>query len=231
MITGHSSALAAILILLACLPAWAEMVEVAPGLSIARKTYQVEANEAPFFNFVDKSDEQEKRDQEFVAGILGIVPDRAKAARQASSRGWELIQRGDFAAAAKRFNQAYLLDPADSALYHGFAVVVFERFRDVDYADELFKAAAKTNYPYSTLSADHGRVLLIAGRPADAMPLLEKGMRENPKWGTPRVNLAWARLQTGNGEAACELISTIAADDRSADQNDIALLRERANCN
>ncbi len=160
-----------------------------------------------------------------------MVPDRAKAARSASNRGWDYIQQGDFVTAAKRFNQAYLLDPMDSALYHGFAVVVFERFRDIAYAEELFQAAAKANSPFSTLSADHGRILLIAGRPADAMPLLEKGMLANPKWATPRVNLAWAKLMTGSSEAACKLIAGIAADDMTADQNDIALIRTRAKCN
>ena len=35
--------------------AHAQKVEVAPGAMVTRKTYQVPANEAPFFNFVEKN--------------------------------------------------------------------------------------------------------------------------------------------------------------------------------
>ena len=45
-------------------------------------------------------------------------------------RGWTLISKGNFSEAAKRFNQAYLVAPEQSAIYHGFAIIAVARFND-----------------------------------------------------------------------------------------------------
>lgn len=222
--------LVAVLVGLFCLPARAEMVEVAPGVSVTKKTYRVQLNEAPFFNFTAKNAKQREADEKLLAFALSKVPDRATAARIASSRGWDYIKQGDFATAAKRFNQAYLLDPMDSALYHGFAVVVFERFRDVDYAVELLRVAAGMNSPLDGLSADHGRVLLKAGRPADAIPLLKRGMLEAPESIWPVVDLARALLETGDSDGACRIVVKATQSHDSQMKGYIAELRRRAKC-
>ena len=109
------------------------------------------------------------------------IPDRAVAARYAAEAGWkEFRAKKDIAAATMRFNQAFLLDPRESIVYQCFAVAVAERFRDYDYADELFRLAATLNSPAITLNGDHGRMLLVAGRLREAKPLFEKGIRDNP---------------------------------------------------
>lgn len=84
--------------------------------------------------------------------------------------------------------------------------------------------------PSTALSADHGRVLLMAGRPADAKPLLEKAVRDNPDWAVPKSNLAWAALQTGNAAEACRLAAAVAGRDMASVEGDLARLKERANC-
>jgi Flp pilus assembly protein TadD len=132
--------------------------------------------------------------------------------------------------AAKRFNQAYLLDPNESALFHGFAIVVFERFGDDEYADELLRVAARANSPEPTLSGDHGMMLLRAGRVQEAIPLLEKGMRDLPEWYVPRINLALAHLELGNRQRACELMDEIPPEDVASVADGIALVRNRGNC-
>jgi hypothetical protein len=44
------------------------------------------------------------------------------------------------------------------------------------------------------------------------------------------VNLALAKLFTGDSKSACLLISDIASDDETADRRAIALIRKRAPC-
>jgi tetratricopeptide (TPR) repeat protein len=209
----------------------ARKVEVAPGVIVTRKTYRVPSNEAPFFNFIEKTDELKIADRFMVEGILKQIPDRGQAARNAATAGWkELRQRQDVATATRRFNQAFLLDPHQSIVYQSFAVIVAEQFKDYDYADELFRIAARMNSPATALSADHGRVMLMAGRPSEAKPLLEKAIQDDPGWAVPRANLAWVALQTGNAAEACRLVRLVAGRDMGAVMQDLELLKQKGNC-
>jgi Flp pilus assembly protein TadD len=219
--------------LAALLPAAAQgqKVEVAPGVSVPRKTYPVQDNEAPFFNFAEKNEAQKAADRQLIDGVLQQVPDHAKAAGLAIAAGDRaFLGSNDPATAAKRFNQAHLLGPQQSGIYHGFAMVVAARFKDFEYADELFRAAARLKSPKPSLKADHGRTLLIAGRPAEARPLLEQAIQDTPDWAVPRMNLAWAVLQTGNREEACRLKALVKGLDVETIQGDLAMFKEKAGC-
>ena len=201
--------------LAALLPAAAQeqKVEVAPGVSVSRRSYPVPENEAPFFNFAEANEAQKAIDRRFVDGVLQQVPDRAKAAGIAIKAGDRaFLQQNDPATAVMRFNQAHLLDP------------------DFDYADELFRVAARLKSPNPSLKADHGRTLLIAGRPAEARPLLEQAVRDTPDWAVPRMNLAWAVLQTGNREEACRLAALVKGSGFETVQGDLAMFKEKAGC-
>ncbi len=93
-------------------------------------------------------------------------PDPArKAFEETTKRGWTSDQAGRVREAAIRFNQAFLISPEQSTVYHGFAVIAQARFKDLDAADELFKIALKQPNPMKALNADYGRLLLIAKRP------------------------------------------------------------------
>ncbi|MGO4525324.1 hypothetical protein AB4097_10725 [Microvirga sp. 2MCAF35] len=211
--------------------AHAQKVEVAPGAMVTRKTYQVPANEAPFFNFVEKNAAQKAADQQLIDSVLQQVPDRSKAADAALKSGTRaFLEQQDFSTAAKRFNQAYLLDPQQSGVYHGFAMVVAARFRDFEYADELFRVAARMKAPSLSLSADHGRTLLMAGRPHEAKPLLEKAIKDTPDWAVPRMNLAWAALLTGDKVEACRLIVQVKGNGLENVENDLTLFKQKAGC-
>ena len=102
-----------------------------------------------------------------------------------------------------RFNQAFLISPEQSPVYHGFAVIAQSRFNDLDAADELFKIALNQPNPVKALKADYGRLLLIAKRPRDAQSMLEQAVKEAPDFGDAWTNLAWARFQNGDAAAAC----------------------------
>jgi Flp pilus assembly protein TadD len=210
--------------------AQAQKVQVAPGVTVTRKIYPAPANEAPFFNFTEKTAHQKAADDSFVTEALKRVPDRAKAAQMTVGAGWQALMGGDFATAARRFNQAFLLDPKVSGIYHGFAAVAASRFRDFDFADELFRIAAGLNSPARTLSADHGRILLMAGRPREAKPLLERAVGDNPDWAVPKSNLAMAVLQMGDTAEACRLAAQVTGRDLASVERDLGLLKQQANC-
>lgn len=211
--------------------AQAQKIEVAPGVTVTRKTYPVPSNEAPFFNFVEKSEAQKAADERLIAGVLQQGYDRAKAANSAIVSGSRaFMQDRDITTAAKRFNQAYLLDPQQSGIYHGFAMVVADRFRDFEYADELFQVAARTKSPAASLSADHGRMFLIAGRPADAVPLLKKGVFDAPDLAMPRMNLAWAVLMSGDKDEACRLKAQVKGQGLENLIQDLEMFQQKANC-
>jgi Flp pilus assembly protein TadD len=208
-----------------------ETVEVAPGVSLERRVYPAPANEAPFFNFAAPTEHQTAANERFVREVLARVPDRGKAAQMTTAAGWQaLIGRNDFGTAGRRFNQAFLLDPMESSIYQGFGAIAASRFKDFVFANELFLIAARMKSPLKTLAADHGRVLLMANRPAEAKPLLEKAVRDDPDWAIPRANLAWAMFLTGQADQACRLIKEAKGRDLHAVERDVAMLQQRASC-
>ena len=105
------------------LPAAAETVEVVPGVQVTKRTYAAPVNEQPFFGFAAKSSEQKAEDEKFVSAMIGATGSREKAFEEATKRAWIAIQAGKVREAALRFNQAFLISPEQSSVYHGFAVI------------------------------------------------------------------------------------------------------------
>jgi predicted Zn-dependent protease len=231
-ITGGRLAGAVIaLALMLAAPARAESVEVASGVQVSKKTYKAPPNEQPFFGFSERTPQQRAADEKFVEAMVTATGSRQKAFDEASLRGWRAISKTDAAEAARRFNQAFLLAPTESAIYHGFAIVAMMRFNDIDYADELFKVARKQPNPLKPLYADHGRALLIAKRTAEALPILEQAVINAPDLPDGWANLGYARLQNGNVAGACAAAAE--AEKRNPPARlvgDIALLRRDAPC-
>lgn len=218
--------------LLIVAPVRAETVEVAPGVRVTKKTYPAPPNQQPFFGFITKTPEQQAADAKFVDALLGSTGSRQKAFEAASLRGWRAIVKNSAIEAAQRFNQAWLIAPEQSEVYHGFAIVTMMRFGDIDAADELFRIARKQPDPLKSLLADHGRALLLGKRPEQARSILEEAVAVTPDVADVWSNLGFARVETGDKLGAC------AAAEQAANHNpstnvlgDIALLRSRAGCN
>lgn len=212
-------------------PARAEMVEVAPGVKVTKKVYSGPINEQPFFGFVEKTPAMRAIDDAFVSGIIQAVGTREKAFEETALRGWKALALGNLPEAAKRFNQAFLLAPERSEVYHGLAAVVQTRFNDVEFAEELFKIARKQPDPLKNVNADYGRLLMIAKRPRDAQSVLEQAVIDNPDFGDAWSNLAFARLQNGERVAACAAASEAAKHVTSTHASyDLALFKTQAQC-
>jgi Tfp pilus assembly protein PilF len=212
-------------------PAAAETVEVTPGVQVTKRTYSAPSNEQPFFGFIVKDSAQQAADANFVKAMIEAVGTREKAFDEAANRGWRALGKGNAPEAAQRFNQAFLLAPEQSRVYHGFAAIAQIRFRDADFAEELFRIARKQPNPLKTLNADYGRVLLIAKRPLEAQPVLEQAVKDTPDFGDAWTNLAWARLQNGDSAAACAAADEAARQRPSRNANtDLVALRSSAQC-
>jgi Tfp pilus assembly protein PilF len=209
----------------------AETVEVVPGVQVTKRTYSAPVNEQPFFGFAAKSPEEKTADEKFVDAIVGATGSREKAFDETTLRGWRAINTGKIKEAAVRFNQAFLISPEQSRVYHGFAVVAQARFNDLDAADELFRIALDRPNPVKALKADYGRFLLVAKRPRDAQSVLEQAVKEAPDFGDAWTNLAWARFQNGDATAACAAAEE-AAKHRPSNNSmgDLTAVRSVAQC-
>jgi Tfp pilus assembly protein PilF len=224
-------AVAFVVTLAATLPAAAETVEVAPGVQVTKRTYAAPTNEQPFFGFAAKSSEEKAADEKFVDAIVGATGSREKAFDETTMRGWRAINTGKIKEAAVRFNQAFLILPEQSRVYHGFAVIAQARFNDLDAADEFFRIALERPNPVKALKADYGRFLLVAKRPRDAQSVLEQAVKDAPDFGDAWTNLAWARFQNGDPAAACTAADE-AAKHRPSNNSmgDLTAVRNVAQC-
>ena len=225
------SAVAFAVMLASTLPAAADSVEVVPGVQVTKKTYTAPTNEQPFFGFATKNAEEKAGDDKFVSAIVGATGSREKAFEEITMRGWRAVNAGKIREAALRFNQAFLISPEQSSVYHGFAVVAQFRFNDLDAADELFRIALKQPNPVKALRADYGRLLLIAKRPRDAEPVLEQAVKDAPDFGDAWTNLAVARFQNGDAPAACAAAEEAGKRRPSNNSgNDLVAVRNAAQC-
>ena len=184
-------------------PAMAETVEVAPGVTVTKKIYGGPDSEAPFFGFADKSPILRQADDISVSIAVQVYGSRAKAFEDLAKRGWEALQADDFKQASARFNQASLFAPAQSQIFHGFAVIAYTYHNDPQFADELFKVALKQPGRLANLNADYGHMLLAANRSGDAEPVLEQAIKDTPEAGNAWTDLGLARLRNHNPAGAC----------------------------
>ncbi len=218
-------------LLLTAVPARAETVEVAPRVQVTKHSYNAPINEQPFFGFVTKDAAQREADDKFVSSLVAATGSREKAFDETTARAWRAVVNGRAGEAAMRFNQAWLISPEPSALYHGMAIVVLMRFNDPVFAEELFNIARKQPNPLKMLNSDYGRFLLIAKRPAEAQKALEQAVIDTPDFGDAWSNLALARLQNGDRMAACLAAEEAGKRRPSANaMKDLAALRSSAAC-
>ena len=209
----------------------AETVQLAPGIQVTKHSYSAPINEQPFFGFEAKTTEQREADDKFVKALVEATGSREKALDEVSNRGWRALAGGRYGEAAQRFNQAFLVDPEQSVVYHGLAVVAQIRFKDIAFAEELYRIARKQPNPLKMLNADYGRVLLVDKRPKEAQPVLEQAVKDAPDFGDAWINLAWARQQNGDDNAACAAADEAMKLRPSANAKvDLAKLKATAQC-
>jgi len=181
----------------------AEQVEISSGVYVTKKSFPAPADEQPFYGFREKTPQELKADKDLLDALAKKGYAKSYAFNRAMANGWLAYKNGKLDLATRRFNQAYLIDPTQSAVLHAFAVVAQVRFRDDDYAEELFKTGAAMDNRRPGFMADYGRFLLQTGKGREAMPIMEEAVKEAPKDADAWSNLAIARLYAGMRQSAC----------------------------
>ncbi len=211
------------------LEANAQCVRLAPDVCVTKKSYDAPVNEQPFYGFADKTPAMVAADEKFM--IDAVQAGKNKVYLAAIMRGQEAFSRGDFATAAQRFNQAYLLEKNESRIYHGFALIAFYRFRDAAYAEELLKIALAQPNPAPSLRGDYGHVLMIGKRAEEARPHLEQAVKDVPNAVLYWNDLTFARLLTRDRFGACDASAqTLKLSPPPAIANGINFLRSKLDC-
>lgn len=229
---GHGFGVGLVLLTLlsSTISASAEMVLVAPGISVSKRAYAAPLNEMPFFGFQAKTPQQLEADRAFIAQI-DVDRGREAGFRRALQLAEQALTTNDLALAARRYNQAYLLMPAAPEVYHGFAIIAFGRFRDSAFAQELYATALRLKPNDEAVLADYGRLLMIEGKPERALPMFEVVVRHPDAKAMHWSNLGFAYAQTGQQSKACEALA--AARGKSPPEgllSDLAILARTAGC-
>lgn len=210
-----------------CPSAAAECVRVGPEICLPLNKYDVPINELPLYGLVQKTPAQKAADEKFIEAVLKTAT-REEAVNRLLDSGWGSLNKSDYVIAARRFNQAFLLEKADSRIYHSFAILVNLRWQDLEYAEGLFKLAKRFKNAYPNLNADYGRLLLVMDRPREALPLLEQGVKDAPKSADAWASLGFARFHAGDKKGACDARDQALKLDPVI--KDAALLKDRAGC-
>jgi predicted Zn-dependent protease len=225
------SAILWLALLISAAPALAETVEVAPGVKVTRKTYSAPINEQPFYGFAEKSAVLRDADDQFLKAMVLLTGSREAAFKRTTARGWKALAVGNSSEAALRFNEAFLLLPEESEVYHGLASVAQTRFNDLDFSEELFKIALKQPHPLKLINADYGRLLMIAKRPREAQPVLEQAVIDVPDSPEAWSYLAQVRFQNGDRATACAALQEAASRHPPRRvRADLKLVRSNAQC-
>lgn len=101
--------------------------------------------------------------------------DRVAAAQTWAGMGWTAIAGGDGEQAVRRFNQAFLLDPANPGLAYGMMIAAHIRGDSADIVDGLFAEAQAAMPPeeHKFVFVDYAQILIQRGELGRAVEVLD----------------------------------------------------------
>lgn len=150
--------------------------------------YAVLAKEMPLWEGQHKDARLLEVDKKFVEGIRQATGNRLdRGAQHAIKRGWEPFNANDYEQAIRRFNQAWLLDPDNGALYWGFALTTHLRGDDLAVVERWFAEAENRLPNVAELLTDHGRILEEHDQPERALTYFKRSLVINP---TSKLHIA-----------------------------------------
>lgn len=164
-------------------------------------------NELPMYGGVTPSSAQKAVNDKFVDDAIKLKGTSQAASDEAVKQGFDyLVKSHDPKMAMTRFNQAYLLDADNGADYQGMAITLLVRSPNAGaQAEILFKRGIDSKRVNPDVFADYGRFLLMQKRPAEAIPVLEKGVALAPDYSETNSLLASAYYDNNQKALACPL--------------------------
>lgn len=150
-----------------------------------------------------KTKKARKVDTSEIIHVLEKDYARNRDAEKAVDLGFSHFLKRDYVTAMQRFNQGWLLNPNNGDAYHGFALVVFERDRNVEEAEVLFWIAIRLGNASSGAYSDFGRFFFLLGRHSDAADIMGEGLKIDPEFVDLRRRRAVALMMLRNYDEAC----------------------------
>ncbi len=92
----------------------------------SKKEPQLPLNELPMYGGGSPSIEVQKVDQKFIDQEVQKYGSRQAASEKALEIAWQWFDKGDYRTAMRRFNQAWLLNPNDPRVFHGYGTTLGE---------------------------------------------------------------------------------------------------------
>lgn len=138
----------------------------AGGSSTSRDTG---IDQVPMYGGIDRQavPELKRADEEFIAAMTREFGSREKASEQAVGQGIRYYMVDDYAAAMRRFNQAWLLNPDNPDAFWGFAMVLHDQGRNCEGKDMVDRALA-LGLAGPIALADAARIYTLCGLSQDA---------------------------------------------------------------
>lgn len=164
----------------------------------------VPANQLPMFGGREKTAEMKAADAALLATIEKQGLSREEAAKQAVRSGWSYWAKRDPATAMKRFNQAWLLDPENGNIYHGFAVLTAVRGSQPSEVERLFQMAVSKTRVDVAAFVDYGRFLWTQKQLDKSLLQLNKALQLSSTARNARSNISFVHYLKGDFAAACD---------------------------
>jgi len=161
-------------------------------------------NEIPMYGGINKTEEMKKADADLIAGVEKAGYSRQSAAQEAVRKAWIYFEKGDFLTAMKRFNQAWLLDPENGDVYHGFALIVHQRDNAISEAEKYFHMALSKSRVSVNAYVDYGRFLWLQKRYDESLTQLNKALEISPKAYNARAHISFVYYKKGDFVQACK---------------------------
>ncbi len=148
------------------------------------------------------------------ASLLACSTSRATDAMRAGIRAHQAGQTDD---ALERYRTALRLEPGVEGAYLNLALVAWDRGR-LDQADALLAQEVALHPKSEAARVAHGRVLLAADRPGEALEVLGTAPPIGEHATAWRLTVGLARWQASHGfEAAAEPLRAVIADSAAPD--------------
>jgi tetratricopeptide (TPR) repeat protein len=162
-------------------------------------------DQQPMYGGVERADALKQREAvDFVAQIDRTGEPHAQAARRIANNAWADFLSGDVAFAMTRFNQAWLLDPENGDVYHGFAVMTAQRGGAPAEAERFFKLAISKPKVSPTTYVDYAHLLTLQGRFDESLAQAQKALALSPTARNARSQISYAYMSKHDQAKACE---------------------------
>ena len=159
--------------------------------------------ELPMYGELEKDEVLKSADAAFIASVEQSGVSRKDGANHAIQTAWKHWNQGDIATAMRRFNQAWLLDPENGNVYHGFARATLERGGESAEVERFYRLAISKSYVAPEVLVDYGAFLWQQSRLDDSLEQLHEALQRSSTTHNARAHVSYVHYLQGDFERAC----------------------------